>query len=100
VLSKQECSVSVDFAKTAPRTNEETLAVLIEACEGLAKHARAYLERGDFDDARRMLNEKMTLQVLGTKQPLPSMCCLIIGGYQPLDDDGRRKTLELLNTPD
>jgi len=97
---KPECSVSLEFSPTVPRTTAEALVTLIKACEGVAKFGRAYLLSGDLDDARRMVNAKLVLQTLGTKQQLPQMCAKIVGGHHPLDEGERLRALEALSTTD
>jgi neutral trehalase len=88
--------VTLNFGPLIPKTTHETFAGMIKAAEEIAKHGRAYLESGDFDDARRMMNAKLMLQSLRAKKYLPRMASQIVGGYHPLDEAGRVEALKRL----
>jgi hypothetical protein len=98
--SKQESDVVVDTAPSVTKTVEGTLTELIVSSEEAAKWARTYLATGSVDAARHFMNARMRLKSLGTKQPLPNLEALIVGGYDPLDEAGREKERSILKERD
>jgi len=98
--SQQESDVVVDTHPDVPKKLEGTLAELIVSSEAVAKWARTYLETGSIDDARRFMSARMRLKALGTKQALPKLEALIMGGYVPLDEAGREKERSILKERD
>jgi len=95
-LEKQKSSVRLNFAPLLPDSEQETLADLVKAAEGVAKCGRAYLESGDFDDARSMMNARLIVRALAAKKYLPRMESHIVGGYHPLDEAARAAALQRL----
>ena len=98
--SKQTPSVHLNFGPLIPKTDQETFMRLVKASEEIAKYGRAYLERGDIDDARRMMNARLAIKGMATKQPLPRMECSIIFGSHPLDETARAAALSRLKESD
>ena len=83
------------FGPAVPKADHEVFVGLIKSWEVAAKLARAYLETGQLNLARQMLNVKMVLNVLETQQTLPRMDARIVAALQPLTDAARMLAKEL-----
>lgn len=90
--------VEINTNPAVPRNNEELWLYLTKALTNGARAASDYIQTGDMNAARVLVNELLVMATCKCKSQMPRMMTAIMRGEHPLSE-GEREVLKQLTPP-